>query len=99
MTAEDYHHSFFQLHEAYVYDNSYVKLRELRIGYDLPGNLAARLNSRNVNIAFIGRNLFTSAKIPNIDPEFNYTNGNAQGTEFAPLPTARSIGFNLRITP
>jgi len=99
VTSEDYHHSFFQLHEAYVYSNSYVKLRELRIGYDLPTRYASMVNSRNVNIAFIGRNLFTNAKIPNIDPEFNYTNTNAQGTEFAPLPTARSIGFNLRITP
>ena len=99
LTSEEYFHGLFQLHEAYIYDNSYVKLRELRVGYDLPSNWAARVNSRAVIIAFVGRNLFTSANIPNIDPEFSYTTGNFQGMEFAPLPNARSIGFNLRITP
>ena len=99
VTAEDYYHGLFQIHEPFMYKNSYVKLRELRIGYDLPTNWAARLNSRAVNFAFVGRNLFTKANVPHIDPEFSYTTGNFQGMEFAPLPNARSIGFNLRITP
>jgi len=99
VTAEEYHHGLFQLHEPFIMDNSYWKLRELRIGYDLPTNLAARVNSRAVNIAFVGRNLFTHANVPNIDPEFAYTTGNFQGMEFAPLPNARSIGFNIRVTP
>ena len=99
VTSEEYFHSLFQLHEAYIVDNSYMKLRELRVGYDLPSNWAARLNSRAVNLAFVGRNLFTNAKINNIDPEFSYPTGNFQGMEFAPLPNPRSIGFNLRITP
>jgi outer membrane receptor protein involved in Fe transport len=99
VTAEEYYHGLFQLHESYIYDNSYVKVRELRVGYDLPTNWASRLNSRAVNVAFVGRNLFTSANVPNIDPEFSYTTGNFQGMEFAPLPNARSIGFNVRVTP
>jgi TonB-linked SusC/RagA family outer membrane protein len=99
VTSEEYFHGLFQLHEPFIYKNSYVKLRELRVGYDLPTNLAARVNSRAVNIAFVGRNLFTHANVPNIDPEFSYTTGNFQGMEFAPLPNARSIGLNLRVTP
>jgi TonB-linked SusC/RagA family outer membrane protein len=99
VTAEEYYHGLFQLHEPFIYKNSYVKVRELRVGYDLPSNWAARLNSRAVNLAFVGRNLFTHANVPNIDPEFSYTTGNFQGMEFAPLPNARSIGFNLRVTP
>src|SRR5688572_25068485 len=99
VTSEEYFHGLFQLHEPYIYENSYVKLRELRIGYDLPANWAARLQSRAINFAFVGRNLFTSANVPNIDPEFSYTTGNFQGMEFAPIPNARSIGFNLRVTP
>ena len=97
--AESYFENLFQLHEPYIYKNSYWKLRELRVGYDLPTNLAARVNSRAVNIAFVGRNLFTHANMPNVDPEFSYTTGNFQGMEFAPIPNARSFGFNLRVTP
>ena len=99
VTSEEYFHGLFQLHEPFIYKNSYVKLRELRVGYDLPANWAARLNSRAINFALVGRNLFTHANVPNIDPEFSYTTGNFQGMEFAPLPNARSIGFNLRVTP
>jgi len=99
VTAEEYYHGLFQLHEPFIIDNSYWKLRELRVAYDLPTNWAARVNSRAVNIAFVGRNIFTHANVPNIDPEFSYTTGNFQGMEFAPLPNARSIGLNLRITP
>jgi TonB-linked SusC/RagA family outer membrane protein len=99
VTSEEYFHGLFQLHEPFILDNSYWKLRELRVAYDLPVNWAARVNSRAVNIAFVGRNLFTHANVPNIDPEFSYTTGNFQGMEFAPLPNARSIGLNLRITP
>lgn len=97
--AEGYFEGLFGIHEPFIYKNSYVKLRELRVGYDLPANWAARVNSRAVNIAFVGRNLFTHANVPNIDPEFSYQTGNFQGMEFAPLPNARSFGFNLRVTP
>ena len=97
--SESYFEGLYGVHEPFIYDNSYLKLRELRIGYELPGNWAARLNSRAVNVAFVGRNLFTHARVPNIDPEFTYTTGNFQGMEFAPLPNPRSIGFNVRVTP
>ena len=52
-----------------------------------------------MNVALVGRNLFTGRDVPNIDPEFAYTTGNFQGMEFAPLPNPRSFGFNVRITP
>ena len=97
--SESYFEGLFGIHEAFIYENSYLKLRELRVGYDLPSDWAARFNSRAINLAFVGRNLFTHANVPHIDPEFTYTTGNFQGMEFAPLPNARSFGFNLRITP
>jgi hypothetical protein len=97
--AESYFEGLYGVHEPFIYDNSYLKLRELRVGYELPSSWAARVNSRAVNVAFVGRNLFTHARLPNIDPEFTYTTGNFQGMEFAPLPNPRSIGFNVRVTP
>jgi hypothetical protein len=55
--------------------------------------------SHAVNVAFVGRNLYTWTNVPNIDPEFAYSTGNLQGMEFAALPNARSIGLNVRVTP
>jgi len=99
VNAEDYYQSLFENGEAFLYDDSYVKLREVRVGFDLPSGFTRSLRASNVNVAFIGRNLWTHTKVPNIDPEFTYGTGNYQGAEFAALPTTRSLGFNVRITP
>lgn len=99
VTTEQYLQNIFPSTEPYVYDDSYVKLREVRVGFDLPARWASMFNARAMNIALSGRNLHTWTKVPNIDPEFAFQTGNFQGIEFAALPTARSIGINLRITP
>jgi TonB-linked SusC/RagA family outer membrane protein len=100
VTSEYYfQNGLFPLHEEYTYDASYVKLRELRVGYDLPESIASKLRAQSINISFVGRNLWLSTDVPNIDPEFAYSNGNFQGMEFAALPNARSLGINLRVTP
>jgi len=99
VTSEDYYQSLFENGEAFLYDDSYVKLRELRVGLDLPSSISNAFRTTNINVAFIGRNLWTHTKVPNIDPEFTYGTGNYQGAEFAALPTTRSLGLNVRITP
>lgn len=99
VTAEQYWESLYYNAEQYSYDDSYVKLRNLRFGVDLPTGFASWLHASSVNVALIGNNLWTHTKVPNIDPEFSYNAGNAQGFEFATIPNTRSIGLNLRIVP
>lgn len=99
VTSEQYYQSLFQLHEPFIYDDSYIKLRELRVGLDLPDAFASRLHAQAVNLSFVGRNLWMHTKVPNIDPEFTYNTGNFQGMEFGELPNTKSVGLNLRITP
>ena len=99
VTAEQYWESLYYNAEQYTYDDSFVKLRNLRFGVDLPSRFASKLHASSVNIALIGNNLWTSTKVPNIDPEFSYGTGNAQGFEFATIPNTKSIGLNLRIVP
>ncbi|MBA2707026.1 MAG: SusC/RagA family TonB-linked outer membrane protein [Gemmatimonadaceae bacterium] len=99
VTSEQYHQAIYPSIEPYVYDAGYVKLREMRIGYDLPLSLSNRLNVSAISLAVTGRNLRTWTKVPNIDPEFSYTTGNYQGIEFAAFPNARSWGLSFRITP
>jgi outer membrane receptor protein involved in Fe transport len=100
VTAEQYYQdALFELHEAFIYKDTYTKLREVRAGFDLPQSLANRMYSRAVNLSLVARNLYTWTNVPNIDPEFAYSTGNSQGMEFAALPNARSVGFNVRVTP
>jgi TonB-linked SusC/RagA family outer membrane protein len=99
VTSEQYFLSLWLIHQQYTYDDSYVKLREVRVGYDLPDAFAGVFHSHKINVALVGRNLWTHSDIPNIDPEFTYGTGNSQGFEYAPLPTNRSIGVTLQVTP
>lgn len=99
LTAEEYWQSLFGATGQTTYDASYVKLRELRFGYDLPQTLASRLRAQAVSIALTGRNLALWTDVPNIDPEFAYSSGNFQGVEYALPGNTRSFGISVRVTP
>jgi TonB-linked SusC/RagA family outer membrane protein len=99
VTSEQYFQGLWLMNEEYTYDASYIKLRELRVGWALPERLAGRLAARSASISLVGRNLFTHKNVPNIDPEFAYSTGNFQGIDYAQLPNNRSIGFSLQVTP
>jgi len=77
-----------------------VKLREVRLSYNLPGTWARKFfGARAASIALTGRNLKMWTNVPNIDPEFAYSSRNDQGIEVNMSPNPRSFGFNLRIIP
>jgi hypothetical protein len=100
ITAEEYYHGLFAYTERYVYDASYVKLRELRLSYNLPASWANWfMGAHGASIALTGRNLHMWKNVPNIDPEFAYSSRNDQGIEVNMSPNPRSIGFNFRIVP
>jgi TonB-linked SusC/RagA family outer membrane protein len=99
VTSEDFFQSFYGSHERFVYDDTWTKLRELRLSFELPTRIANKMYAQSASIALVGRNLYTWTKVPNIDPEFGYSTGNGEGMEFAALPNPRSIGFSIRLTP
>ncbi len=100
VTSENYFQSLFEINQAFIYSATYLKLRELRLGYDFPSSLAHHLWSQSINVALVGRNLLTSKKIPNVDPELAYSqNTSGLGMEFANLPSTLSWGVNVRIVP
>jgi hypothetical protein len=101
VTSENYFQSlsYNDISSVYVYDDNYMKLREVRLGYDLAPRFAAKLNANAVNIALIARNVWMSTDVPNVDPEVSYNTGGNQGIEFAALPAPRSFGFSVRVTP
>jgi hypothetical protein len=86
--------------ELSVDDATYVKVRELRLAYELPRDWVTRFGFSGGNVALIGRNLFLWApNIDNIDPETAFDASNVQGIEYGQFPTARSIGLSFTITP
>ncbi len=84
---------------AFVYDASYVKLRELNLTYSLPQSLFAKVKViKGAELGIVGRNLWIIHKnLPYSDPEENLSSGNVQGYQSGAYPTTRSIGFNVRV--
>lgn len=86
--------------EQFVYDATYVKLRDLAISYTLPKHYLNKLNLpiKSFTLGVVGRNLFTIYKnVPNIDPESTYNNSNGQGVERGSLPGRKQYGFNIKM--
>ena len=81
-----------------TFDASYVKLRELKIGYTLPKKWLKNTPLKNVSVSAFGRNLFIWTDVPNIDPEVASYDGQLKGIETMSLPSTRSFGFNLNVT-
>lgn len=83
--------------EGVMYDASFVKLREVQIGYSLPDKLFGKLPFRGVTISLVGRNLLLWDHVPHVDPEnMSYSGGTAlPGIEYMSIPTTRSYGLNL----
>ena len=85
----------------YIYDGSYIKLRELAITYSLPANLIERIAPfKAVDLSLIGRNLWIiDKKMEYSDPEEGLSSGNAnQGYQSGAYPMVRTYGFNVRLT-
>ncbi|MHA8053271.1 SusC/RagA family TonB-linked outer membrane protein [Aquirufa sp. OSTEICH-129A] len=84
---------------AFVYDASYIKLREANIVYSLPGSVVRKLGGvKGVDLSIFGRNLWIIQKyVPYADPEENLSAGNIQGNQSGAYPTTRSIGFNIKL--
>jgi TonB-linked SusC/RagA family outer membrane protein len=99
VSAEEYWHNFFGLQEPFVLDASFVKLREVRIGYAVPARIADRLRLSSMSVSLVGRNLWLNTPMPHIDPEVAFDASNVQGLEFGSLPSARSFGIFVAVTP
>ena len=92
----------------FLYDASFVKLREVSLGIDLPARITNQLKMQQLNISVYSRNiiLWTAAKI-NIDPEmaFQPQAGVESGTQFKQgierwnvNPWVMPVGFRINAT-
>lgn len=81
----------------FIYDNSYVKCRELTLSYRVPDSWLKKCIS-GLTISFVARNPFIVWKnIPNIDPDSNYNNTTGMGLEYGSLPSRKSYGVNVNV--
>jgi hypothetical protein len=86
--------------EPFVYDASYLKLRQVSLSYQLPETLLNRAPLDKASVSLVGRNLanlFTNT--PGFDPESTIGPGTGdQGREAFSFPQTRTYGVNLNLT-
>jgi TonB-linked SusC/RagA family outer membrane protein len=84
----------------WLYDGSYIRLRNVTLGYTLPTRVSSLLKISSARLFVTGMNLWITTKYPG-DPEVNTaTLGNiAGGQDFYTIPQPRSItaGINVRL--
>ena len=102
ITAREWHTAWTGgrgIAEGVMFDASFIKLRELQIGYSIPDKFWGKLPFRGVNLSLVGRNLLLWDRVPHVDPEnMSYAGGTAlPGIENMSMPTSRSFGFNINV--
>jgi len=82
----------------FVYDASYVKLREVVLSYNLPSKLLNKTFISKATLSFVGSNLWIISKnLPYADPEASQGAGNIQGWQSGVMPATRNYGFSLNV--
>lgn len=91
-----YETKLFDLNEYWTYDKTYVKMREINLGYNLPKNLLSKTPFRMATIALLVRNPFLMySKVGGgIDPSETQSLWGEGGQ----LPPTRSYGVNLKFS-
>jgi len=82
-----------------VFENSWVKMREITFSYDLPSKVMRKIKVfQGLSISAIGRNLFyLYSSLPDrLNPEAINGVGNGQGLQWSAYPSIRSLGFSVR---
>ncbi len=86
------------IRESNVYDASFIRLREVKLGYDLPARFLKKLHISNASVYAIGRNLWLiKSGLPYYDPEMSDGSGNAIGETYADYPQTSSFGLGLNL--
>lgn len=88
----------------FLEDGSYLRLKNLQVGYTLPKTVAKRLSLEKCRVYFSGQNLWTMTQYPGLDPEMT-TSDNAQGEgdrasgiDWGTYPSAESYNIGVQIT-
>ena len=96
--------------DLWLVDASFVKLRQVRLGYSFDGDKLSNTPFTGINVALIGNNLailsettdwgdYRGAKTPGLDPSElgSGWSGSNYASEGGQLPSARSVGLNVSL--
>jgi TonB-linked SusC/RagA family outer membrane protein len=85
--------------KKFIYDASYVKLREVGFTYNVPTRFLDKMMTKSLSFSLLGNNLWIIHKnLPYADPEAGTSSGNVQGFQSGVMPTTKVYSFNIKAT-
>ena len=85
--------------KKFIYDASYVKLREVGFTYNVPSRFLDKTMAKSISFSLLGNNLWIIHKnLPYADPEAGQSSGNVQGFQSGVMPTTKVYSFNIKAT-
>lgn len=88
----------YRVSDLYIEDGSFVRLRNIQLGYTLPENLLRRISSENFRIYISVENLLTFTKYTGADPEIGALGPFDIGIDRGIYPQARTVRIGTTIT-
>ena len=95
-----------EISSRFVEDGSYIRLKNIAIGYNFPSKVIESLGVENLRLTVSAQNLLTFTKYSGLDPEVNYfgrsgdnsrSANTVQGFDFGNYPTVRSVNISLNL--
>jgi hypothetical protein len=90
----------------FLEDGSYVRLKNLQLGYTIPQKIISKWNIKSLRLYFTGQNLWTYTKYSGLDPEMHtsdnlnsekYRGDVAAGIDWGTYPSAKSYIFGVNL--
>ena len=98
--SQTYWNRLFALHERWIYDASYIKLRQVSLGYDLPSKMFDNNFVESISVNAFANNVWLIySSVDGIDPSEieNTSAGGLRWEEGGQLPSSRSFGLNIKV--
>lgn len=89
--------------DRFVYDGSYIRLKNLALGYNIPQDIVSKFGMQSVRLGVSGQNLLTFTDFPGTDPEASYqSQGNLnsnvnRGFDYGSYPNIRAYTVSLNL--
>ena len=88
----------FRMSDYYLEDGSYIRMKTVQIGYNLPKSITSTLKIASIKIYVSGENLLTFTKYAGIDPELASSTLSNMGISMFNYPQPKTIVAGIKIS-
>ena len=81
----------------WIEDASYIRLKNIRLSYDLPKQIAKKINLESVSFSLMMQNFFTWSNYSGFDPELPGKSAFTVGYDDVSYPRAKDILFGINV--